>query len=134
MIITNKWIKGQEENFTPSKSGVKWIFTDDDLGRDKILPGCKLYRSSGQKGWTNAVVKVLKTLKPDVVVCDWQTIAGLEGADKCGVPCIVNMPSSLETFNALGYYLPHRSRLQVISGMMCLRPKKEDALAQEAMD
>ena len=43
------------------------------------------------------------------------------------------MPTSLETFSALGYYLPHKSRTSVCCGTVCLRPNKTDGAAQEAM-
>jgi hypothetical protein len=60
-------------------------------------------------------------LQPDIAVVDFLTPAGTFVADELGVPCVINLPGSLQIFSILSGHLPHSENLSTCCGVMYLK-------------
>jgi hypothetical protein len=70
--------------------------------------------------WGGMVVEEIMKIKPDITVSDFFSRAGVPAADKLGIPCVINIPGTLDGYSNYGFSgIFDSKRSQSCCGCLC---------------
>lgn len=82
------------------------IFTKDGIDRKAFFKKPEKFMENPQEEffehWSGFAIEEIKKIKPDIIVCDFVSRAGILAADEMGIPCVINIPGLLEFVNNFG--------------------------------
>jgi hypothetical protein len=65
----------------------------EEILKSKVVP-FRLFVETGEKMLV-PLLKYAEEIKPDIIISDFVTFAGIDAAKKLGIPLLINAPSSL---------------------------------------
>lgn len=113
--------KGIQERY-----GINLIYTDCGLTNEDALRKpknmCEDPINTVHETWLPYVKDAISKLKPDIIICDFFSPAGIFVADEMKIPVIINVPGPVTFFKEFGIFtLPDMAETSNCCGLICMK-------------